>query len=39
MGVDIVQSAGQTHYYDVILKVVNFGLPQLADSGPEEAPE
>jgi hypothetical protein len=38
MGMDIVQSAGQTHYYDVILKVVNFGLPQIADSGPDEEP-
>jgi hypothetical protein len=38
MGMDIVQSAGQTHYYDVILKVVNFGLPQIADAGPDEEP-
>lgn len=36
MGMDVVQSAGQTHYYDVIFKVVNFGLPQIADSGPDE---
>jgi len=36
MGMDIVQSAGQTHYFDVILKVVNFGLPQIADSGSDE---
>lgn len=36
MGIDIVQSAGQTHYYDIIARVVNFGLPQVADSGPEE---
>lgn len=39
MGMDIVQSAGQTHYYDVIFKVVNFGLSQIADSGPEEEPQ
>lgn len=38
MGLDVVQSAGQTHYYDIILKIVNFGLPQIADSGPDEAP-
>jgi hypothetical protein len=36
IGLDIVQSAGQTHYYDMIVKVMNFGLPQVADSGPEE---
>ncbi len=36
MGLDIVQSTGQTHYYDMIVKIVNFGLPQVADSGPEE---
>jgi len=35
MGIDIVQSTGQTHYYDVIVKVVNFGLPAIADSGPD----
>ncbi len=38
MGLDIVQSAGQTHYYDIIVKVVNFGLPQIADSGPDTEP-
>lgn len=36
IGLDIVQSAGQTHYYDMIVKIVNFGLPQIADAGPEE---
>jgi hypothetical protein len=36
IGMDIVQSAGQTHYYDMIVKIVNFGLPQVADAGPEE---
>jgi hypothetical protein len=36
IGLDVVQSAGQTHYYDMIVKVMNFGLPQVADSGPEE---
>ncbi len=36
IGLDIVQSAGQTHYYDMIAKIVNFGLPQVADAGPEE---
>lgn len=39
MGLDIVQSAGQSHYYDMIVKIVNFGLPQVADSGPEEPSE
>jgi len=39
MGLDVVQSAGQTHYYDMIVKVINFGLPQIADSGPDEAPK
>ena len=38
MGIDIVQSANQSHYYDVILKVVHFGLPRIADStGPDAA--
>lgn len=36
MGIDIVQSAGQTHYYDMIVKLVNFGLPAVADSGPDQ---
>lgn len=36
MGVSVVQSQGQTHYYDMIAKVVNFGLPEIADAGPEE---
>lgn len=35
MGIDIVQSAGQTHYYDIIARLVNFGLPQIADAGPD----
>lgn len=38
MGLDVVQSAGQSHYYDLIVKVVNFGLPQIADIGPDEPP-
>ncbi|HMN70174.1 MAG TPA: hypothetical protein PKC28_16665, partial [Bdellovibrionales bacterium] len=32
MGLDVIQSPGQTHYYDMIAKVVNFGLPAIADS-------
>lgn len=27
VGMEIMQTAGQTHYYDLIFKVVNFGLP------------
>lgn len=37
MGVDIVQSTGQSHYYDMVARVVAFGLPQMnfeADAGP-----
>lgn len=30
MGMDIVQSANRTHYYDVIVKVVSFGLPAIS---------
>ncbi len=30
MGVEVVQSAGQTHYYDMNLQVVSFGIPSLA---------
>jgi hypothetical protein len=26
IGLDIVQTAGQTHYYDMIVRIVNFGL-------------
>lgn len=37
MGMDVVQSANQTHYYDVILKIVHFGLPSIA-SGEESGP-
>ncbi len=37
MGIDIVQSAKQTHYYDLTVRIVNFGLtPSMAaeeDSG------
>jgi hypothetical protein len=32
MGIDVVQSANQTHYYDVILRIVHFGLPAIAES-------
>lgn len=31
IGFDIVQTGGQSHYYDLILRVVNFGLPVVAD--------
>jgi hypothetical protein len=36
MGLDIVQSTGQTHYYDMIVRLVNFGLPPV---GVETEPE
>lgn len=29
MGFDVVQSPGQTHYYDMIVRVVSFALPQM----------
>jgi len=29
MGLDIVQTTGQTHYYDMVARVVSFGLPQI----------
>ena len=29
VGLDIVQSIGQSHYYDLNIRVVNFGLPPL----------
>ncbi len=32
MGVDIVQSTAQTHYYDMIVRIVSFGLPQMSDA-------
>jgi len=34
IGFDIVQTAGQTHYYDLNLRVVNFGLPVVASVTP-----
>lgn len=36
MGIDVVQSAGQTHYYDMILQVVSFGMPAITGGGGEE---
>ena len=36
MGLDVVQSSGQTHYYDMIVKVVSFGLQPVASA--EDAP-
>jgi hypothetical protein len=36
MGLDVNQSAGQTHYYDMIARVVNFALPEVKI---EETPE
>ena len=30
IGLDVVQTAGQTHYYDINVKLVNFGLPTIA---------
>lgn len=35
IGLDIVQSADQTHYYDVVARIVAFSLPQITfDSDP-----
>src|SRR5690606_8698370 len=36
MGVEVTQSAGQTHYYDMVLQFVSFGIPAL-DSGPDDS--
>jgi hypothetical protein len=30
MGLEVTQSAGQTHYYDAIYKVVQFSLPEIS---------
>lgn len=36
MGLEILQSAGQTHYYDMVARVVAFALPQMNfDNEPE----
>lgn len=32
MSIDVVRSAGQTHYYDVVYKVVTFSLPNLMEN-------
>lgn len=42
MGLEIAQSAGQSHYYDMIAHIVNFGLPEIhidepADTGKKPA--
>jgi hypothetical protein len=36
LGLDVVQSAGTSHYYDMILRVINFGLPAF-DTGTDES--
>lgn len=38
MGLDMVQSAGQTHYYDMNARIVNFALPiaQIEEPPPEK---
>jgi len=39
IGLDVVQSTGQTHYYDMNVRVVNFGLPTgKEDSGDHSEP-
>lgn len=38
LGLDVHQSAGTTHYYDMILRVASFGLPVLDTAEPEPAP-
>lgn len=35
LGIDVSQSAGTDHYYDMVLKVVSFGLPPVDLSGPD----
>ncbi len=35
IGLDVVQTDKQSHYYDVILKVAHFGLPMVAEVEPE----
>lgn len=37
MGIEVSQSAGQTHYYDMVLQIVSFGIPAL-DAGVDDAP-
>jgi hypothetical protein len=32
LGLDVVQSEGQSHYYDMIARVVNFSLPQATEA-------
>lgn len=34
MGMDVTQSAGQTHYYDVVYRLVQFSLPELMKDEP-----
>jgi hypothetical protein len=35
IGMDIVQTAGQDHYYDMIARVANFGLAAIAEPAPD----
>ena len=38
IGLDVVQTAGQDHYYDINVRIVNFGLPAVAGLGGAEPP-
>jgi hypothetical protein len=39
IGLDVNQTAGQTHYYDMVARVVSFGLPPVViESDPSEKP-
>lgn len=39
MGLDVVQAPGQTHYYNMIMRLVNFSLPPAGNSDALTAPE
>ncbi len=37
IGLDVIQSAGQTHYYDIVARIVMFSLPQMTfEAGPSD---
>lgn len=31
IGADVIQSSGTTHYYDMVLQILHFGLPTMSD--------
>lgn len=39
LGLDMIQSADQTHYYDIVARVVSFSLPQMSFESEPDRPK